>query len=290
VSGTRKPSSPTPPKSSSEPRSRVRRKANPIASQAKAEVQGAQSVRLKRREGTSLTRQVFLVLRDRILNGQYEPGAVLPSEDELARMYSVSRVTIRAAMAILESERLIERQHGVGTFVADHVKSSPLHAPVGDLIAHIADIARKTEVRLIELNYVKAPLFIQKIFSTSADAVFQRAVRVRSLNKRPLLYITTYLPQHIAKDFTRQELDGTSLSKLLARSGIRLHSGTQVVSAQLSDPTVATLLNVAVGAPLIQVRRQHFDETGQAVEYLELLASPSEFEVRMILDAEAVQN
>jgi len=243
---------------------------------------------LERRLGTSLKHQIFLVLRDRILNGHYERGQVLPSEDELAALFSVSRVTIRGAMAMLEADDLIERRQGVGTFVSQQIRSSQLHAPVSDLLAHIADIDRKTQVRLLEFDYVKAPHFIQPMFDCDSQAVFQRAVRLRSVGKTPVFYITTFLPQAIAKEFTREDLNSTSLYRLLARDGIRLHSGTQVVSAQLADPVVAPVLDVALGAPLLQVRRQHFDQSGRPIEYFEMLASPSKFELQMILDADAL--
>ena len=242
--------------------------------------------RIERRQGTSLNHQIFLVMRDRIMNGQYDPGQLLPGEEELARLFAVSRVTIRSAMATLEAERLIERRQGVGTFVSSLIRSTQLHAPVADVIDHIADIDRKTTVRLIEFDYVKAPLHIQSMFGCESNAVFQRAVRLRSIGTKAIFYVTTFLPQEIAKEFTRDELDGTSLYKLLQRSGIRLHSGNQVVSAQLADPTVAPLLDVNVGAPLLQIRRQHFDKDSKPIEYFEMLASPTMFELYMTLDAD----
>ncbi len=49
----------------------------------------------------------------------YEPGAMLPGEDELARQLRVSRSTLREAMGMLEKEGLVVRKHGVGTFVTN---------------------------------------------------------------------------------------------------------------------------------------------------------------------------
>lgn len=247
---------------------------------------GAGSARLVRQQGASLNHQIFLVMRDRILNGHYEAGQMLPSEDELARLFSVSRITLRSAMTTLEAERLIERRQGVGTFVAPTIRPTQLHTSVSGVIEHIADIDRKTEVRLIELDYVKAPFHIQSAFRCDGDAVFQRAVRLRSIGQVPIFHIITFIPQEIGKEFTREEMNSISLYKLLARNGIRLHSGQQVVSAQLADPAVAPLLNVAVGSPLLQLRRQHFDENRRLVEYFEMLASPTMFELNMSLDPE----
>lgn len=267
-----------------------RRGRRPKAAVATAPTAAEGDVPVLRRQGASLNHQIFLVMRDRILNGHYEAGQMLPSEEELSRLFSVSRITIRSAMATLEAEHLIERKQGVGTFVAPTVRPPQLHASVTGVIEHIADIDRKTDVRLIELDYVKAPFHIQSAFDCDAHAVFQRAVRLRSIGQVPIFHIITFIPQEIGKEFTREELNSISLYKLLARSGIRLHSGNQVVSAQLADPVVAQLLNVAVGSPLLQLRRQHFDEKKRLIEYFEMLASPTMFELNMTLDADYLTN
>ena len=243
---------------------------------------------IRRVKGTSLNHQVYLVLRDEIRTGRYQRGDTLPPEDELARSFAVSRVTIRSAMSSLERDGLIERRQGIGTFVAGRMQPSETHAPVTDLIAHIADIHRTTTVKLIELELVGCPAELQTSFGCSADEIFQRAVRVRLLKEQPEFFITTFIPQAIARHIDETALETTSIYELLARAGHRLHSGTQIISAQLATPFVGGHLGVAVGAPLIRVRRQHMDEDGRPVEYFEMLASPASFEVRMRLDAETL--
>jgi GntR family transcriptional regulator len=222
------------------------------------------------------------------LSGHYEPGQLLPPENELARLYGVSRVTIRNAMVSLDRERLIEKRQGIGTFVARRIPSS-LHAPVSDLLAHIADVVRTTAIRLIEYEFVYAPPNVRAIFGCDANARFQRAVRIRSAGTKPIFHVTTFLPESIARSFKREDLKKTAIYELLARAGVKLHSGSQIVSAQLADPKVAPLLNVPVGAPLLQIRRQHFDSHGKVVEYFEMLASPAVFELHMAIDAQELQ-
>src|SRR5262245_35412097 len=74
-------------------------------------------VRLTRRLGASLHHQIFLVLRDQILSGRFGAAELLPTEDDLTRLFGVSRITVRTALARLESSGLIRRRQGVGTFV-----------------------------------------------------------------------------------------------------------------------------------------------------------------------------
>ena len=239
-------------------------------------------MRLTSGKGTSLHRQIFLVIRDRILAGAYAGGESLPSEDALSRMFQVSRVTMRAALANLEADGLIERRHGIGTFVVERTDRPAIHAPISDLLAHIADVRRTTSVKLLELALVKAPVAVQTQFGTS-DAVFQRAVRLRSMHEVPIFYVVTYVPEKIARRFTRKQMSGPSLYQLLRGQGFNIKSGRQVVSAALADPTVAAALEVDVGAPLLQIRRIHLDEHTQPFEYMEMLASPARFELHMSL-------
>ena len=58
-------------------------------------------------------------LRGRVLAGEWQRGARLPSETELATSYQVSRVTVRTALKSLEAQGLVDIRHGAGTFVAD---------------------------------------------------------------------------------------------------------------------------------------------------------------------------
>ena len=68
-----------------------------------------------------LTRAQWLAadLRGRVLSGEWERGARVPSETELAASYQVSRVTARTALKSLEAQGLVDIRHGAGTFVAD---------------------------------------------------------------------------------------------------------------------------------------------------------------------------
>src|SRR5882724_11543377 len=73
-------------------------------------------------------RQVYLILRYRILSNALAPGARLPTEVDLARFHQVSRVTVRRALAELSREQLIERRRASGTHVTHRPPSKPMTA------------------------------------------------------------------------------------------------------------------------------------------------------------------
>lgn len=63
--------------------------------------------------------EVAAELRAAIISGQSAPDTPLPSEDRLAARHGVSRVTIRAALALLRSEGLITTVTGGATYIRD---------------------------------------------------------------------------------------------------------------------------------------------------------------------------
>jgi len=75
----------------------------------------------------SIVEQVNEILRERIRAALYEPGSRLPSENELAKEFGVSRATIRTVLAKLSIEGLILRRQGDGTYVNQHINEVNTH-------------------------------------------------------------------------------------------------------------------------------------------------------------------
>ncbi len=74
---------------------------------------------LKRVEPIRLFEQAVEQIRELITNGTWTTGEKLPSEQELARQFDVSRSSVREALRVLESEGFIEARRGSGTYVAN---------------------------------------------------------------------------------------------------------------------------------------------------------------------------
>jgi DNA-binding GntR family transcriptional regulator len=64
-------------------------------------------------------------LREKIADGQYEPGEKLPTTRQLAQDYGAAAMTIQNAMRLLRDEGLIVTQQGRGTFVSTNPETGP---------------------------------------------------------------------------------------------------------------------------------------------------------------------
>lgn len=233
--------------------------------------------------GEAKAKQVYLILRDRILSGALGHGAKLPTEHELAAYYDVSRVTVRRALGELARERFIERRPSAGTRVVYRPAPGPVTADISGVLANLADMGRRTAVKLLSFDYVPAAGPVADALGIGPDQMLQRAVRVRSVDRVPFSYLTTHVPETVALTFSRQELASRPLLELLERAGVKLERARQRISAGLATPDVAQALDVRAGSPLIELMRVVCDQSGRAVEHLHALYRPDRYAFEMDL-------
>ena len=233
--------------------------------------------------GEAKAKQVYLVLRDRILSGASGLGAKLPTENELAELHGVSRVTVRRALGELARERLIERRRSRGTRVIYRPSPAPVTADISGVLANLAEMGRRTKVKLLSFDYMPAEGAVALALGIGPDQLLQRSVRVRSVDGAPFSYLTTHVPESISVTFSKQELGSRPLLELLERAGVKVESARQRISASLASPKVAEVLDVRIGSPVIELIRVSFDQHGRGVEHLHALYRPDRYAIEIEL-------
>lgn len=227
---------------------------------------------------------MYLLLRDEISSGAVTPGALLPGENRLAENFDVSRVTVRRALEALAADGWIEKRLGAGSVVLERpTESARLAADLASLMPQIVEIDRASTARLLSFSYGVAPKPVAKALGLGAEAEVQTAVRVRSVDKQPFSYLTTYVPEAIARSYDEADLATQPLFRLLERSGITIDGAQQSVAASLATPEVGRALEVTVGSPLLSLKRTVWDASGRGVEYLSALYRPDLFRLEMTL-------
>jgi GntR family transcriptional regulator len=227
--------------------------------------------------------QIYLVLREQLAEGRFDPARPLPGELELAGAFGVSRVTMRAALDRLAEEGLIVRQRGRGTFARRDAAAPPARAPIGGLLENIISMGLRTSVRLVDLAIIPAPPDAAEALKLDFGDPVQKAVRVRSHRGAPLSHITTFVPERFASSLGRRELTAKPMLALLEEAGVKVAGADQAISAKLADHAVAPLLDLDIGAPLLAVTRTVYDEAGTPVQFLRGLYRPDRYEYRMHL-------
>ena len=177
--------------------------------------------------------QLVGIIKRSISTGALPVGALLPSEAELCRCLSISRNTVRQAIGELEDEGLVVRKRGRGTFVAD-----PATKPT---------VCEKMELR------EGTPVYC--------------FTRVRNVDGEPLILETSYYPQYIYPNLTRDMLQTHSFYSLLYHVGIVPFAADESYEAVILDDSCAALLGVPSGSCAFFHQRLTRTEDGRIYEY-----------------------
>ena len=237
---------------------------------------------------TPLYHQIYLVLRNKILDGEYGLGSLLPSEQQSAKQFGVSRITAKRALNDLAADGLVVRERGRGTRVTYRAASPPVKASVDGLLENLLAMGLKTKVSLREFGYVAASENVARALNCEKGDVVQRAVRVRRLEGEPFSYLTTFVPEDIGRSYSREDLSKKPLLTLLECDGIVISGAEQTITATLADADAAAALGVDLGSPLLRISRVVHDQTERPVEYIIGLYRPDRYQFRMRLSR--VQN
>lgn len=105
-------------------------------------------------------------IREQILSGEFSVGMRLPSENELGKKFSISRQTVRQATSVLESEGLLERRRGSGTYVcASKSAIKKTTRNIGVVLTYLDDYIFPSIVQGIEKVLTKNGYFMQLAFT-----------------------------------------------------------------------------------------------------------------------------
>lgn len=110
-------------------------------------------------------------IMDKIRAGEYLIGDKLPSESELQKQYNVSRHTIRVALEQLEHEGVIEKEHGLGSFVKKEQKEG--NKTIGVITTYMSDYIFPEIIRGIESELTKSN-YSMLLVNTNNDTEIER--------------------------------------------------------------------------------------------------------------------
>src|SRR3984885_15404426 len=147
---------------------------------------------------SSAYRTLAAALRDAIRNGEYADGRQLPTEEQLAATYSVSRQTVRRAMQDLVSEGIIYRVAGRGTYpVAEQDRYVNHFGSVEELMALSLD----TECEVVSPLQRKVDVEAASRLRLPSDEICAVTL-VRRHAGTPFCYTSVYLPPRIGELLT----------------------------------------------------------------------------------------
>jgi len=232
---------------------------------------------------TPLYQQIYLVIRHRIMTGEYPDRSLLPSEHETAKLFGVSRITAKRALNEVAAAGLCVRRRGQGSRVTYKPSVGPLRSDVQGLLDFLWDMNLETEGYVLEFDYLPAGDWIAGIMEMDPADEVQRSVRTQRIEGKPLSYLTTYVPADLGRRYGREQLTRQAVLTLLERTGVPVADAEQTITATLAEASAAEALEVKQGTPLLRISRVVKDRRGRIVEYIVGLYRPDQYQYRMAL-------
>lgn len=226
--------------------------------------------------------QVAEQLEAAITSGQLSPGMRLENELALAVQLGLSRPTVRQTMQYLVDKGLIVRRPGIGT----RVVVSPQIRPTLELTSLWDDLMRtgqRPATKVLAFRVVPATDAVAAALVTPPGSPVARLIRLRYALDLPIARMTNYLPTDLLK-LSKEALEKHGLYELIRAAGVRLHAGSQVISARKATAAEARQLQESPAAALLVVRRTTSDDNARIVEYGDhiLVASRYSLEVGLL--------
>jgi GntR family transcriptional regulator len=209
--------------------------------------------------------QLATILKSKITNGEFAPNGQIPTELELVKQYGLSRITVRQGLRMLEDEGLIRREVGRGSFVnptTNAVGGLQLEGSLDELISQTATMSAK----VLHFEHVTATASDAAMLQLQPGEKLVRCTRLRFHEGHPLSYVINDLPWEIGRRLKRNDFRGLFLRVLEQKFGIDVIEAQQTVRSKLADVTIAKLLDVAIGAPLLVVDRVVYTHNHRPVE------------------------
>lgn len=195
-------------------------------------------------------------IKAQINEKKYEIGDLLPSENDLCKLYHTTRPTVRHALSELTRMGYINRIHGKGSIVIEPknglgiLSIKGVTAGVGQksLTSHILEKPQKRGWP-VKFYYELTPQ------EKKAGCLFFS--RLRFVNQLPVIYEETHIVNNHLPRFTSRNLENRSLFKTLKdHYQIEIIGGEQRIWAVSANKNLGRLLKIKVGSPVAHLKRK----------------------------------
>jgi len=211
---------------------------------------------------------LYKVVYDRIVNrvisGELGPGAMLPSEKDLGVEFGVSQGTARKALSQLESNGIVLRRQGLGTFVTTTTPETALF--------HFFRLRRRDGSQVVpeksSETVIRRPVTQQEkyILTECGDEVYEIR-RIRTVDGVSVIFERIILPQILFPGLEdRGNLPNTLYAMFQRSYGIAIVRANEKLRAVSPTKKETAALDLGYGAVLLEVQREAIDLSDRVVE------------------------
>jgi len=209
--------------------------------------------------GTPKYKTIYDQIVKFILTNVWPVGSNMKSENELIKLFGVSRLTIRNVLNILENEGRILRSRGKATLILDRLLQNNNRSEIKDF-----SVTLNANYKLIDVEVVKNNLI--KKFKNSSSLYYIKRLR-RLKNNELYLISRAYIPFEIIGDNVNKKIfkDKNLLEVLINQFKIKISRSDQELSAITLNNNDADLFKITKGYPAILNTWNMYDRSNKLV-------------------------
>ncbi len=225
------------------------------------------------------------------LISQTEPGEKLPTEPLLAKQMGVSRATLREAMRSFESQGLIRRRQGIGTFVVGraHVIDSGLE--ILESIETLADrIGLDVSMGDLKIHIIQADDDLAAALEINPNEELIQVSRTIQAENRPVAYLVDILLKDIIPlEELSNDFSGSVLDLMLRRGQPPLSFSDTEIRAMDATSEIARELEIQRGDGLLLFVARLFNTSNQAICYSYSYFLPGYFRFHVLRNVASIE-
>ena len=209
--------------------------------------------------GTPKYKTIYDQIVKFILTDVWPVGSNMKSENELIKLFGVSRLTIRNVLNILENEGRILRSRGKATLILDRLLQNNNRSEIKDF-----SVTLNADYKLIDVEVVKNN-FIKKFKNSSSLYYIKRLRRLK--NNELYLISRAYIPLEIIGDNVNKKIfkDKNLLEVLINQFKVKISRSDQELSAITLSNNDAVLFKITKGYPAILNTWNMYDNSNKLV-------------------------
>lgn len=210
--------------------------------------------------------QIQAQLLKLIQGGHLHAGDALPSEEELSRMYGVSRMTARHALQSLKSQGFASRHKGQGTFV-NQPKVEKDIAHLSGFTAEMRALGLQPSSRILGAETIPASAEVASRLRLTVGSPVLKLRRLRLANGFPVTVEEVLLSREQFPGLEKLDFAALSLYQTLReRYAIRVSRADEILEARAASSYEAELLKVPRRSSVLVISRTLWSTDGRPVE------------------------
>lgn len=236
---------------------------------------------LDRQSALPLHSQFENILRNKIESEELSVNSRIPSENELCKIYGISRMTVRSVLGRLVDEGLLYRVQGKGTFVAEpKIISGPL-VRYG-FREQLEQQGYETRTKLVSFEKNAALIKIAKILNIEQGSDIFVVKRLRYVKGVPLSFHTSYVPAQYFPNLESQDLEHHQMCNVIEKIyNFPILHRTETLEAVSAAPDEAWLLSIHPNSPLLLLENFVYTEKELPVEYSRIVFRGDKIKIKL---------